>query len=256
MTLTRRLSIPWRTSSCSLRASSGARISASAARPVIVETLRARLACAWRASEASPMPNADSTPDSGWSSTDLMPSASATRQACCPPAPPNEFITYSADVVAALHRDGLDRVRHVLDGDLDEAVGDLFRRAPVAELAGQRLERLAHRRPVERLVLPGPEDVRKEIGLELSRHDIGVGDGERAAAPVGEGARIGARRNRARPGTAPRRNAGSSRRPRPRYGSASSARARGRPPPRSRSCARKRRHSGRHRSRCRPCRSR
>ena len=30
-------------------------------------------------------------------------------------------------VIAALHRNLLDRVRHVLDGDLDEAVGDLFR---------------------------------------------------------------------------------------------------------------------------------
>ena len=29
-------------------------------------------------------------------------------------------------VIAALHRDLLDRVRHVLDRDLDEAVGDLF----------------------------------------------------------------------------------------------------------------------------------
>ena len=39
------------------------------------------------------------------------------------------------DVIAALHRDVLDRIRHVLDRDVDEAVGDLFRRAAVAELA-------------------------------------------------------------------------------------------------------------------------
>jgi hypothetical protein len=31
------------------------------------------------------------------------------------------------DVVAALHRDLLDRVRHVLDGDLEEALGHLLR---------------------------------------------------------------------------------------------------------------------------------
>ena len=36
-------------------------------------------------------------------------------------------------VVAALDRDLLDGVRHVLDRDADEAVGDRFRRAPVAD---------------------------------------------------------------------------------------------------------------------------
>ena len=44
---------------------------------------------------ASPIPYADSTPASGWMSTRVMPSASATAQACCPPAPPNTFRTYS-----------------------------------------------------------------------------------------------------------------------------------------------------------------
>ena len=160
------------------------------------------------------------------------------------------------DVVAALDRDRLDRVRHVLDRDPDEAVGDLFRRAPVAELARERLERLAHGVRVERLVLLGPENVREKFGLQFARHHIGVGDGERAAAPVGEGPRIGARRVRARRGSARRRNAGSSRRPPRPCGPASSARARGRPRPRCRSSAHRCRRNGRHRSRCRPCRSR
>ena len=160
------------------------------------------------------------------------------------------------DVVAALHGDGLDGVRHVDDGDSDEAVGDLFRRPPVAELPRQRLERFGDGRPVERLILTGPEDMREEIGLELAGHDVGVGDRERAAAPVGEGARDRRRPSRVRPGTAPRRNEGSSRRPPPPYGSASSAHARARPPPRSRRSAHTRRHSGRRRWRCRPCRSR
>ena len=44
---------------------------------------------------ASPIPYADSTPASGWMSTRVMPSASATAQACWPPAPPNTFSTYS-----------------------------------------------------------------------------------------------------------------------------------------------------------------
>ena len=42
----------------------------------------------------------------------------------------------AGDVVAALHRDFLDRIGHVLDRDLDEAVGDLFRRF-AADLLGQ-----------------------------------------------------------------------------------------------------------------------
>ena len=97
-------------------------------------------------------------------------------------------------VVAALDRDGLDRVRHVGNGDPDEAVGDLFRRAPIAKLAGERLEFLAHRVRIEGLILLGPEDAREEIGLELARHDIGVGYGERPVAAIGEGAGIGAGR--------------------------------------------------------------
>ncbi len=34
------------------------------------------------------MPYAESTPAKGWMNTVCMPSSSATRQACCPPAPP------------------------------------------------------------------------------------------------------------------------------------------------------------------------
>src|SRR5262249_27750451 len=40
------------------------------------------------------------------------------------------------DVVAALHRDLLDRVRHVLDGNLDEAVGNIFGGAAIAARPG------------------------------------------------------------------------------------------------------------------------
>ena len=39
-------------------------------------------------SSATPMPNALSTPASGWESTVRIPSRRATAQACCPPAPP------------------------------------------------------------------------------------------------------------------------------------------------------------------------
>ena len=49
---------------------------------------------------------------------------------------------------------------------------------------------------VQRLVLVAAEDRREEIGLQLAEHDIGVGDGERAAAAVAGRAGIGAGRIR------------------------------------------------------------
>ena len=95
-------------------------------------------------------------------------------------------------VVAALHRDLLDRVRHVLDRDLDEAVGDLLAGAAVADLARELGERRAHRLGVERQVLLRPEDLREEIRDQLADHHVGVGDRERAAAAVAGRPRIGA----------------------------------------------------------------
>ena len=62
------------------------------------------------------------------------------------------------DVVAALHRDLLDGVGHVLDGDADEAVGHFLGRAAVADLGGQLGESGAHGRLVERLVAGWSED--------------------------------------------------------------------------------------------------
>jgi hypothetical protein len=69
--------------------------------------------------------------------TVFMPSASATRQACCPPAPPKLAKRVFRDVIAALDRDLLDRVGHVLDGDPQEAFGDLMRAAAIADLLGR-----------------------------------------------------------------------------------------------------------------------
>ena len=148
------------------------------------------------------------------------------------------------DVVAALHRDLLDRVRHVLDRDRDEAVGDLFRRASVADLA-RRAPRTSSRTASASSgwSWPGPKIAGKKSGMQLAEHDIGVGDGERAAAAVAGRARDWRRRNPGRRGSARRRNAGSSRRrPRP-CGCASSARACARRRPRSRRRARTRRRS-------------
>ena len=101
------------------------------------------------------------------------------------------------DVVAALHRDLLDGVGHVLDRDADEAIGHLLRRAAVADLASQLGEGFAHRLLVERLIPARPEDRREGGSAQLAHHDVGVGDGERPAAAIALGAGIGAGRLRA-----------------------------------------------------------
>ena len=95
-------------------------------------------------------------------------------------------------VVAARDRDRLDRLGHLGDRDGQKAVGDRLRAPPVADLARQRREALAHDFAVERLVAPWTEDLREELGDELAGHQVGVGDRERAAAAVARGAGIGA----------------------------------------------------------------
>ena len=163
-------------------------------------------------------------------------------------------------VVAALHRDLLDRVGHVLDRDLEEAGGDLGGRALVARglayLRRKRRELVAHHAGIQRLVLAGAEDVGEELGLQRAQHDVAVGDAERPAPPVARGAR-----DRRPPTQGPRdsarhRRSRSSRRPPPPCGSASSVRACARPRPGSRRRARIRRRSAPRPSTCRPCRRR
>ena len=108
-------------------------------------------------------------------------------------------------VVAALDRDFLDGVGHVFDRDADCAVGDLLRRAPIADLGGELREGRAHGVRVERLVAIGPEDRGEVRRVELAQHDVGVGHGKRAAAAVAPRPRIGAGALRDRRGSACRR---------------------------------------------------
>ena len=95
-------------------------------------------------------------------------------------------------VVAARHRNRLDRLRHLGDRDGKKSVGDRLSAAPVADVARQRREALAHDFLVERLVAARSEHFWEEVGDELAGHQVGVGDRERAAAAVAGGAGIGA----------------------------------------------------------------
>src|SRR2546428_11150596 len=69
------------------------------------------------------------------------------------------------DIVAALHRDRLDRVRHIADRDLHEAFGDRLRASTVAYLLGELCESVGNNATVQRLLPAGPEHMRKERRL-------------------------------------------------------------------------------------------
>ena len=73
----------------------------------------------------------------------------------------------SGHVIAALHRDFLDGVGHVLDRDCDETLRHGLGRASVSDLCRQCLEFCAHRFGIQRLVLRGAEDG----GEEKARQD-------------------------------------------------------------------------------------
>ena len=104
----------------------------------------------------------------------------------------------SGDVVAALDRYFLDGVRHVVDGDGQIPLGDLFRGPRVArrapDLVGEGQEFPAHDFLVDRGVAVRPEHLRKESRVELADHDVAVGDGQRPVVPIAGGARVGSRR--------------------------------------------------------------
>jgi hypothetical protein len=93
-------------------------------------------------------------------------------------------------VIAALDADLLDRVRHVLDRDGEEALGHLLGRLALG--LGDLGELLADDLVVERLVLAGAEDAGKELRPQLAEHDVGIRHRQRPAAPVAGGAGIGA----------------------------------------------------------------
>ena len=103
------------------------------------------------------------------------------------------------DVVPLLHRDPLDRVGHVGHGDAQVPLGDLLRAAAVADPRGQVGEPRADDVGVQRLVAVRPEHPREVLRLDAAEHHVGVGDGERAAAPVAGRAGVGTGRVRADP---------------------------------------------------------
>ena len=101
-------------------------------------------------------------------------------------------------VVAALHRDELDGVGHVGDGDPYESLGNVFGGLLLSrycfDLRGERSEFFVHHIHVERLIGTGAEHFRKMLRPDLAQHDIAVGHRQRPAAAIARGPRIGAGR--------------------------------------------------------------
>ena len=107
----------------------------------------------------------------------------------------------AADVVAALHGNLADGVRHVVDRDPQEPERQLGGVRGLAgggtDIPGQLPEADGDARGVERQIAPIPEDVREELRAEASEHHVAIGQGERAAAAVRGRARHRARGFRA-----------------------------------------------------------
>ena len=99
------------------------------------------------------------------------------------------------DIIAARDRNRLDRLGHLCDRNGEKSIGDRLRLPPVADVARERRETLRHDFIVERLVAARAEHFREQIGDQLARHQIGVGDRERTAAAISSRSGIGAGRS-------------------------------------------------------------
>ena len=101
-------------------------------------------------------------------------------------------------VIATLHRDALDGVRHVRIGDVNEALRHLLRAHHAASVlvdtGCQRGEGGHHHVPIHRLIGLWSEDFREVLRLQSAQHQVGVGHSQRPASPVTGRPRVGASR--------------------------------------------------------------
>ena len=128
--------------------------------------------------------------------TRVMPSASATRQACWPAAPPKQHSVYSVTSWPRCTEICLIALAMLPTAmsTKPSATCSGVRRLPVASRISlrQRGELRPYRPGIERLVAMRPEHGGKECRLHLAQHHVAVGDGERPVLAVAGGAGIGA----------------------------------------------------------------
>ena len=101
-------------------------------------------------------------------------------------------------IMAPLHADLLDRVGHVVDGDMQKAFGDILGPARgfagrFGDLLGQRLKLFAHHVAVQWQVAIRAEHMGEVVGVQLAQHDVAIGDGQRPAPAIAGRTRISAR---------------------------------------------------------------
>ena len=174
-------------------ASSSARTSGSACRSSARSNARSRIAVM----SARPMPSADSTPASGWMNTRRMPSSSATRHACCPPAPPKHASVYAVTSCPRCTEINLIAFAMFATAIAQKAFRDLLGAASLAgcgaDLARQRREARAHHVAVERLIGAAAEHAAgKNARLDPAEHHVAVRHRERPAAAIAGRPRVGA----------------------------------------------------------------
>ena len=99
-------------------------------------------------------------------------------------------------IVAALHGNFLDGICHVLHGDGDETLGNLFGGLSATHNCCKFGKFVMHDLCVEPFILTGPENGREIVRLQLAEHHIGIGDSQRSAAAIAGRAWIGAGRIR------------------------------------------------------------
>ena len=94
------------------------------------------------------------------------------------------------DVIATGHGDFFNGVGHLLHRDVDKAFSHHLGAA--AGLRGQHFKLLFNSRLAQRLIGVGAEHLGKVKRLHLANHQVGIGHGQRAAAPVAGGPGVGA----------------------------------------------------------------
>ena len=93
-----------------------------------------------------------------------------------------------SDIVTALHRNLLDGVGHVANGDVDEALGHGLGCARIprglADVPGKSGEFLTRDIGIQTLGAGTPEHRRKKLRLYLAQHDIAIGHGQRTILSI------------------------------------------------------------------------
>src|SRR5262249_54073070 len=99
------------------------------------------------------------------------------------------------NVITLLDAYLLDCIRHILNGDRDEAAGNFLGGAHVpgflSYLSGKRLEQLCSNAGINRLVAVQTEDFWKRVSLNPPKKYIAVGHGQRSAVSITGRPRIG-----------------------------------------------------------------